>query len=122
MIFLLLLIASISQEQTTVDHCDLLEINHYYNDDRLVFTQYIFYEWDERNARHQVMGWRIESAMKGVAVNRDWKNDRYYVAWRENDKIREVWASLFTETWTTFDPELLERDYLPRERRRGLTK
>lgn len=69
-----------------------------------------------------MLAWRLLSNMDGVTYSRDWVNDSYHVSWRENDKLRKVRASLFKETWTTFDPELIERDYLPVDRRKGLTK
>jgi hypothetical protein len=33
-----------------------------------------------------------------------------------------VRAASFRETWTQYDPELIERDYLPKEKRRGFVK
>jgi hypothetical protein len=35
---------------------------------------------------------------------------------------RVVYAKLFRETWTCYDPELIEREFLPQERRRELRK
>ena len=122
MITLILLLASVSQEPVVIDQCDLLEINHHYTQEgRLVFTQYIFYEWDHYNHRHQVIAWRLKTHMKGVLKNRDWVNNTYRFKWNDKGTMREVRSSLFKETWTTFDPELLERDYFPKDRRKGLS-
>ena len=37
---------------------------------------------------------------------------------RRGEVLRTVTAKSFRETWTQHDPELAERDYLPKERRR----
>ena len=60
--------------------------------------------------------------MKGYSLKRDWVNRGYEVIWKENDRVRRVNSAMFTQTWTHFDPELLERNFLHKDRRIGLRK
>ena len=49
-------------------------------------------------------------------------NGKYRAIWYEGDQIRKVWCSSVRETWTQFDPELLDRDTFPKDLRPGLKK
>ncbi len=40
--------------------------------------------------------------------------------WNDGEILRHIRAASFRETWTQHDPELLEREYLPKEERREL--
>ncbi|WP_246120000.1 hypothetical protein [Blastopirellula retiformator] len=104
------------------DRVDLVEINHYYDaQGRLVFDQVIFYEWSSKNARFDVVAWRLLKTPAQVPT-RDWKRGGYVTSWRDGEVLREVRSIQRRETWTQHDPELIERDYLPRELRRGLSR
>lgn len=46
----------------------------------------------------------------------------YSATWHDGELLRVIEAASFRETWTQYDPELVERDYLPKERRRELVK
>lgn len=122
MIFLLMSLVATSYDLTLVDEVDLVEINHYYDSrGRLVFDQVIFYDWAERDGRHHVVAWRL---LKKTSQwpRRNWRNRNYECEWMDGPDHRRVIANHSTETWTQHDPELYERDFLPRERRRGLSK
>jgi hypothetical protein len=36
--------------------------------------------------------------------------------------LRQIYAKQFRETWTQYDPELTEREFLPKDKRRDLRK
>lgn len=105
--------------------CDCVELNHFYDDDgRHVFDQVIFYAWDGR--RHQVLDWRLVKE-PSLRPQRLWsaREERWQCLWADGqnrDQLRRVLASSFRETWTQFDPELAEREFLPKEDRRLLRR
>jgi hypothetical protein len=113
------------------DSCDLIELNHHYDDEgRKTFSQLIFYEWDAYDCRHQVRAWRMlkETAKEATdprkpnwQVHFDYERQRWIATGDDGECNREVRAGLFRETWTQYDPELLERDILPKEHRRELS-
>ena len=118
----ILLVAVLLQPIEIIDTVDLSEHNSYYDPTgRHVFDQMIFYDWDGRNARHQVIDWRLAGDNK-MHVRRDWKNRRTIIEFQDGDTMRKVVSQIHIRTFTDYDPELLERDYIPREKRRGLSK
>jgi len=40
--------------------------------------------------------------------------------WQDGEQIRHLRSKSIRETWTQYDPELIEREYLPKERRKEL--
>lgn len=102
------------------DSVDLVEVNHFYDEHgRLVFDQIIFYDWCDVQCRYNVCAWRM---LKRASQHpqRDWKKGSYDAVWHENGVLRRVSAKAMRETWTQYDPELIERDFLPKEHRREL--
>jgi hypothetical protein len=120
-----LVIAVVPVDEALRDHVDLIEINHVYNDlGQPVFDQLIFWEWCQRSARWQVRAWRMA---KGAGIDRavplperDWQRGGYVLLWRDWDRLRIVRAAAVRETWTQYDPEMVEREVWPVDRRRGL--
>ncbi len=99
---------------------DLMEINHFYDEHgRLVFDQVIFYDWSKDDARYMVRAWRLIKNPAQVP-QRDWKEGGYLAVWQDGELFRHVRSQSFRETWTQYDPELVEREYLPKERRKEL--
>jgi hypothetical protein len=99
---------------------DLVEVNHFYDDQgRHVFDQVIFYDWEAGHSRHMVRAWRL---VKNPAQlpQRNWKDGSYSALWYDNDVLRRVQAKSMRESWTQYDPELVEREYLPKEKRKDL--
>ena len=120
-LLLLLLIGATPTTDHIRDTVDLIEVNHYYDSQgRLVFDQVIFYEWSQPDARFHVTAWRLLKSSWQVPRKR-WNDGCYTTTWRDGDVMRCVVGRNMRETWTQFDPELVERDYLPREYRRGLS-
>ena len=108
------------RENVAREAVDLIEVNHFYDEHgRLVFDQVIFYDWSQDDARYMVRAWRL---VKNPAQlpQRDWKDGGYAAVWQDGDLMRHVRAKSFRETWTQYDPELVEREFLPKERRKEL--
>jgi len=104
------------------DTVDVIEINHYYDDQgQLVLDQMIFYDWSPRKSHYDVRAWRllkspIQTPRKDVATG------RYVAIWRDGKTIRKVLAKNVRESWTQYDPEMVERRFLAREQRRDLQR
>jgi len=109
----------------TVDHAvsdtvDLVEVNHFYDDQgRLVFDQIIFYEWSPIQERYNVRAWRLLKTPAQIP-QRNWSRDGYVAIWFDGEVLRKVHCQAMRESWTQYDPELAEREYLPKEQRREL--
>ena len=114
-----MLLLIVPHEGTAITNCDLIESSHVYSDEGVEnFHQFIFYDWDPRDCRHQVRAWRMVKANNKPVwrVAYDWDRQR----WIASTDGFEVRAPLFRETWTQHDPEVAERDILPKEMRREL--
>ena len=102
------------------ESCDLTEINHFYDEyGRLVFDQIIFYDWSVSETRFNVRAWRLVKDPSQLP-QRDWQAGGYAATWLDGEKIRYLRSQSIRETWLQHDPELLEREYLPKEKRREL--
>lgn len=129
MIFAILLIAAIPYSDVVRDECDVLELNHFYTGEgKLVFSQWIFFTWNESKSRHDVVEWAMA---KGRTMDADTDNLRAMVrpmkdGWRlrfsHAGVSREIMATSFREIHTQYDREVDERENLPKEKRRGLSK
>ena len=110
-------------QSPAVDEVDLVEINHFYDEQgRLVFDQVIFYEWSSDASRYQVRDWRLLKKPSQIPL-RNWRDRNYEAIWHDfknQDVLRKVRAKMVRETWTQYDPELVEREFLPDEKRRKL--
>jgi hypothetical protein len=161
----LLLLSVVPVDLTVRESVDLLELNHFFDDNgRLVFDQLIFWDWHERAAldtrftlwqsqfgtsphitksngddpitpfevkdeqveygpRFQVRAWRLVKHPNQIPLP-DHRNGGYSVLWHDGETERCIHAKSFRETWTQVgiggDPELVEREYLPKEKRKEL--
>jgi hypothetical protein len=120
-----LLLGFTPTEHAKVDRVDLVEINHFFDEQgRLVFDQLIFYDWCAVQNRYNVRDWRLLKSPAQIPV-RNWKDRDFVAVWhdfKERDVLRKVVAKMMRETWTQYDPELVEREFLPQEKRRELSK
>lgn len=108
------------QSDMPSDLVDLVEVNHFYDEHgKLVFDQIIFYDWCDVQCRYNVCAWRMLKRPAQIPA-RDWRKGSYSATWHENGVLRRVSAKAMRETWTQHDPELVERDFLPKEHRREL--
>jgi len=120
-IFFSAAIVSTSQPSVIKDTVDLVEVNHYHDArGEHVFDQLIFYDWSRQKRRFQVRAWRLIKSESQVP-QRDYRLGNWLVRWHDDGILREVTATSRRETWTQFDPELIERENLPQEHRLDLT-
>ena len=109
-------------ENLATDSVDLVEINHFYDEaGKHVFDQVIFYDWSPRHNRYHVRAWRLLKHPTQIP-RRDWARDCYIAVWYDGIVMRRVVAQAVRESWTQYDPELVERSFLPKEQRRELSK
>lgn len=119
---LLLAVASMGSGRDAIleETVDVAEHNHFFDDQgRHVFDQVIFYDWCPIHNRHQVRAWRLVKDPSQIP-QRDWQDGGYFVLWYDQDVLRRVQAKSYRESWGQVDPELLEREWLPKELRKGL--
>jgi hypothetical protein len=106
----LLLALSITSRVVLTDNVDLAEVNHFYADGKLAFTQLIFWDWCNTRKRYVVRQWQIvddPSAYSAQRIGGMWKV-RYFD--REYQMHRIVTAKFFRSTHTDIDPERVDRD------------
>lgn len=117
----LLLLSIVPHDLTHCQTVELSEVNHFYdlNGDK-VFTQVIFWEWSRREARYQVVAWRLVKD-KSQIPSQDFRDGGYVAVWWDGDVLRDVRAESMRETWLQYDPELLDREKHPKEWRRELS-
>ena len=117
----LLLFAIVPNDHVLHDNFDKVEVNHFYDDQgRHVFDQVLWYDWEKIYNRHTVHAWRLVKLPGQIpTLNRD--TDLYESLFDDHDNLRKVTAKYMVETWTQFDPELIDREFLPKERRRELS-
>ena len=109
-------------EDVASDRVDLVELNHFYDEKgRLVFDQIIFYDWSPANNRYNVRAWRLLKTPAQVPY-RSWPRGEYVAVWHDGEILRKVRADSLRESWTQYDPELVEREFLPKEKRRELSR
>lgn len=120
-LLLTVVISMVPVDSVVRDTVDLIEVNHVYDDrGRLVLQQVIFWDWHADRGRFHVVAWRMLRET-GQIPRRDWQQDDYFCLWYDGDVLREVRAPSRSETWTQFDPELDDRQELPRSLRRKLS-
>ena len=109
-------------EDVARERVDVIELNHFYDDrGRLVFDQIIFYDWSVSQSSYQVRDWRLLKTPAQVP-HRTWPDGDFVAVWHDNGILRKVEARQLHESWTQYDPELINRAVLPKEQRRLLRK
>jgi hypothetical protein len=108
------------REDVATERVDLIEVNHFYDDQgRLVFDQLLFYDWSHDDGRYQLRAWRMVKNNSQLP-QRNWQSGGYVATWQDGDVLRKISAASTRESWTQHDPELTEREFLPKEKRREL--
>lgn len=91
--------------------CNLIEKNNIYDKDGLyTFTQYIYYNWDPELKRNIVIDFVIQETRKFEVIE---VNNFFHQKIVKDHKIYKIRAKHFRESWTQFDPEILNKKYLP---------
>lgn len=135
---LLLLICSLvpyAEDNTLVDNVTTIEVNTFYDEHaKRIFDQIVY--WDNMKFSisdypqiyevYGVVAWKL---IKGDSFNTGeisikHKNGLYYAEWYTISNYRFVKhiviANQFRRTWTQEDPELVNREVIPKEKRRKL--
>jgi hypothetical protein len=102
---------------------DLVELNHFHDDQgRPVFDQIIFYDWSPTDGRYQVRDWRLLKSNDQIPLHSS-RDREFFAVWNDfksQDALRSTKARMVRETWTQYDPELVEREFLAENKRRKL--
>ena len=102
------------------DTADVVEVNRFYDEDgRQVFTQLIFWDWIADQGAFRVFAWRIVKSPDQMPVYDGWRGC-YVTQFFDQNTLRRVRAKSRRDTWTQYDPELFDRQFLPQQSRRGL--
>lgn len=110
------------RDEPITDHADVIEVNHFYDErGKLVFDQIIFWRWCDVRCEHHVMAWRFLKKKEQIP-RRDLYRRGFVTVWHDSGTLRRVRSPSLLETWTQFDPEVHDRQFLPQDRRRGLGK
>lgn len=101
-------------ETSVVDCC---ETNHFYDENgRPIFVQEIYWQWSDDESRYECHAWRLVKEPGMVPV----KRGRFHESvWFDGERLRRVRCRAVRQTWTQHDPELLDREKLPQDLRRG---
>lgn len=114
---ILLVLSIVPYDQPLTNTVDVIELNHFYDENgKHVFDQLIFYDWNKYTCRHDVVAWRL---VKDGNLPTKYLG-RYRSCWSDGGVWRTVYATSYRESWTQYDPELVERSNLDKNKRRGL--
>ncbi len=117
-------LGGLKRDQAVKDKVDLIELNHFHDSrGEHVFDQVIFYNWSKQMKRFQVVAWRLYKTESQIPRPRyDHEGRVYYkMVWHDDGVLREVIGRQQSETWTTYDPELTERNFLAQDQRLELS-
>ena len=99
------------------DYANTVETNSFYNDcGELVFVQNIFIDAD---GIETTVAWRMVKE-PSQRPQRDWQAGGYVTTFDDGTCARQVRSRHVRESWTQYDPELVSRNSLPPDLRRGL--
>jgi len=105
-----------------VDIVDRIEINHcYYVDGRPFMDQVIFWRWYAKKDKYHIVTRRTIISMP-PRPTRDVDTGLYLYIWSDKSCVRKVYAKVFRETYTGFNPDMRDQNDLPRYLRAGLSK
>ncbi len=101
-------------DRPVIDRVEIIERNFFYDENgRLVFEQIIGWE------KGRVRFWILDNHQKSIEMER--LKSGGVLRFDEGPVFREIWCTTFAETYTQYDPELVDRDVLPREQRMPLS-
>lgn len=118
-----LTVGSNPTRELPAEQVDLIEVNHFHDDQgRPVFDQILFYDWSAIAGRYQVRDWRLLKSPNQIPLPNA-EHGEFVAVWNDfkaRDTLRTTKAKVVRETWTRYDPELIEREFLPENKRRKL--
>jgi len=106
----------------TTDRVDMIEVNHNFDEqnNRLILSQIIYWEWSPYFSEFIVMHWQLIGEGKKHTVVRKGPNEYISIGF-DDERLRVVKARSFKETWTYDDPEVVNQRLVPKNERIGLT-
>lgn len=110
---------------SVVQRVDLIELNHRYDDQgRHCFDQVIFYEWSPDYRRYHVVAWCLVDQGLTRRPALDHNKHRYVVRWEDRDtgQHRVIWAPIYRETWSDWDPEKANKELMDEKYRVSLMR
>lgn len=117
--FAALLLSIVPNQPIQCDSVDVIEVNHVYDDcGKHCFDQLIFWEWIPELKRYVVVDWRMNRA----SVYPRFDSGQWVILFFDYDSLRQIRAISTAETWTQHDPEIADRDFLPKHHRRKLSR
>ena len=97
---------------------DVIEVNHVYTPDgEHRIDQVIFWEWNQRDSRYDIVAWRYLRLAGRPQL--DHRRRVWICRWLVGSRLYEVQARSTRETWTDYDPEVTTRRQLEPHLRRG---
>ena len=110
--WILLLAAWPDSPRETATVVDKIEYNHRFDDQgELQFTQLIFWQWNDRHRRFDVIAWKMAPQL----LDAPYKTPQgWAVSWYDSQRREPVtvYAAIFRHTRTAFDPEKDNRELL----------
>lgn len=106
------------------DQVDVIELNHYYDAEcKLVFSQWVFWEWDRESAEYRVRDWRLcrdaRECPEFDARRARWRLSLFRAT--QGGALRRIDSIAFRTIHSQVDRELENREPHPQDRRRLLT-
>lgn len=111
-----LLLGIIPLDMPIVETVDSIETSNFYDENaKLVFRQRIFRNFNPHTNTFEIVDWRL------IKDERNYVHDKR-LTFHDGQVMREVRAISAYTTHFQHDPELVERELLPKEMRRELTR
>lgn len=110
-----LLLALLPHQELSIQPVDVIEVNHPIDiaTGKETFSQFLFRDYD--GGDFPITDWRLCGDKRLTKHGDHWR-----LTWVDGGRIKSVRADSVIETYTDFDPELLERERVPREKRKML--
>jgi hypothetical protein len=115
----------IKDQNSLTQRVDLIELNHRYDDQgRHCYDQVIFYEWSPDYRRYHVVAWCLVDNGLSRLPALDHNKNRYVVKWfdRDSGQHRVLWAPIYRETWSDWDPERANKELMDEKYRVSLMR
>lgn len=144
------LLSVVPHDTAVRESVDVVEVNNFFDQDgKYVFTQLIFRDWCEAADCHQIRAWRMVKPRQTPPIEQPFVDEISEVAkcdlrwrsfathgpmlpreldgkfvchWLDGEVERVITARECRETYTVHDPEVSERESLPKEKRAELRK
>ncbi len=106
-----------------IDQVDRIELNHLVCPEtgEMRFTQVIYWAWRHDLAGSHVVAWRLVRNERPFRIRHDPAGPHERIV-EPDGTYRIIRARVYHESTTTHDPELDDRETLPQDQRRGLTR